>query len=155
MLHASPVKIVIDIREASHPRVTGKGQWTRGFLRELATRGGIELVGVCDTASDLGIPTRVIPGSGLAWHYRVARWLAREKPGDLYVSPTSYLVPALLGSRFPCLPIVHDLIAFRREPHDKRAQLIERLTLGRAARTAAHVWTVSDSSREDLLKRYS
>ncbi len=148
-----PVKIVIDVREAFRPRVTGKGRWTLGFLRELAGRD-VEILAVSDESVDAGVPLTVIDGKGLRWHRAVARWLSTERPGDLYVSPTSYVVPFLLRGRFPCAPVVHDLIAFRGEPHDRRATLIERFTLGRSARSAAAVFTVSESTRRDLLARY-
>ncbi len=144
---------MIDIREAFRPRITGKGRWTRGFLRELA-KHGVDVLGVSDVPADADVPTAVIEGRGFAWHRAVTRWLLHKRPGDLYVSPTSYLVPFLLGGRFPCAPVVHDLIAFRGEPHDRKATLIERLTLGRAVRTATNVFVVSESTKRDLLVRY-
>ncbi len=149
------MKIVIDIREAFRPRVTGKGQWLRGFLRELRTHTEIEILGVSDVpASDAGFPVHVISVSGLRWHLRVAQWLKKDRPADLYLSPTSYLVPAIVGAAFPCVPVVHDLIAFRGEPHDRKAQLIERFTIRRAVMNARHVVTISESSRLDLVTKF-
>ena len=71
-----------------------------------------------------------------------------------YVSPVSYIVPSLLGSRVPCIPIVHDLIAFRHEPHDLKAMGVERLTLGKVVRSARHICVVSTATKIDLLTRY-
>ncbi len=84
----------------------------------------------------------------------MAREVSSSPDIAAYVSPTSYLVPFLLPRRVPCVPVVHDLIAFRHEPHERKAQLIERLTLGRVVRRAAGVLTVSEATKADLLARY-
>jgi glycosyltransferase involved in cell wall biosynthesis len=52
------------------------------------------------------------------------------------------------------VPVVHDLIAFRGEPHDRKAQWIERMTLRYAAISARLICTVSEATKADLLKRY-
>lgn len=153
------MRIAIDIREACKEKKTGKGQWTAGFVRELARRN-LPVIAFTDRPipSTLSLPTslpkRIFPEKGIAWHWRVARHLRRGKEASLYVSPTSYIVPALLGKRFPMVPVVHDLIAFRGEPHDRKATLIERLTLGRAVRCAKRICTVSVTTKRDLLERY-
>lgn len=151
------IRLAIDAREALSAKRTGKGQWAYGFLRELSERADTEVIAVTDKESEAvwpGLTVRVIDQSGWRWHRAVSQWLTKERPADLYVSPTSYIVPALVGPRFPCVPVVHDLIAFRNEPHERRAQLIERLTLGRTLRHAAHVCTISEATKSDLLARY-
>lgn len=151
--------IALDAREAYGIPRTGKGQWARGFIRELMSRG-IPLTLFADAVSTDRLPVashvtlQSIPQTGIRWHLRVARMVKQERNFDFYVSPTSYIVPALLGEAKRCIPIVHDLIAFRSEPHDRRATLIERLTLGRTLRSACHICTVSESTKIDLLKQY-
>jgi len=54
----------------------------------------------------------------------------------------------------PTITLVHDLIAFRGEPHQRKAQIIERLTLRRALAQASHVCTISEATKHDLLNRY-
>src|SRR3989338_3896296 len=44
-----------------------------------------------------------------------------------------------------------DLIASRAEPHARKATFVEKLTLKRAARYATHIFTISDSTKQDLL----
>ena len=151
----------IDIREACRERPTGKGKWTQGFVRELLTRD-VRL----SLFSDASIPDAwnedvkkagahvvQLPERGLAWHRKVAGML---KPSgiDAYVSTVSYLVPSLAPRSVACIPVVHDLIAFRNEPHDRRAKFIERLTLRRALKRSARVWTVSEATKRDVLARY-
>lgn len=72
----------------------------------------------------------------------------------MFLSPTSTIVPSILPSSVACIPVVHDLIAFRREPHDRKARILEWLTLRRALRRALHVCAVSESTKRDLLGRY-
>src|SRR3989344_1544015 len=139
--------LAIDVREAVREKPTGKGVWVRGFLSELLKREiGLTLF------TDAPIPQEFLNAhvraqvcfpSGLRWHFRTASWLRHAKGIDAYLSPTSYIVPALLSGKFPCIPVVHDLIAFRDEPHDRKATLIERLTLKRAISKAPLICTVS------------
>lgn len=152
----------LDIREACRPAPAGKGVWTLGFLRELLTRP-LPLTLHTDTplspelltlAADRPEPARVIlsPARGGLWHLATARRV-RQLQAEAYLSPTSFIVPALLGQSIRCFPVVHDLIAFRREEHSSRAALIERLTFGHAVHRAAGILTVSAATRSDLLKQ--
>src|SRR3989344_4474646 len=145
--------LAIDIREATNPLKTGKGLWTKGFLDELLKRN----ISVT-TFSDRSFPSRaeeiVFPGGGLAWHMRVASELTKKSITH-YLSPTSYIVPALSEARCKTFPVVHDLIAFRSEPHDRKATFIERMILGRAVRRATGVLTVSDTTKKDLIDRFA
>ena len=150
--------LAIDVREACRPKRTGKAQWTYGFVSELVRRGEPLLL-----LTDVQIPAEWnapsvqvhrITRTGMWWHVAAVSFLQQSKNIRCYVSPTSYIVPALLGSSVPHILVVHDLIAFRAERHNVRATIVERLTLGRAVRHAAHVLTVSESTKRDLLARY-
>lgn len=153
----------IDIREACRPTPAGKGVWTRGFLQELLNRPvGLTLHTDVSLPPDLQVavgartePTDVLisPARHGLWHLHTARRL-RTTRAEAYVSPTSFLVPALVGTRVACFPVVHDLIAFQRDEHSTRAAAIERLTLGRALATARGVLTISAATKSDILKRY-
>jgi len=91
---------------------------------------------------------------GLWWHLDIAKQLRRMPEINLYLSPTSYVVPFLLGRSRPYAVVVHDLIAFRDEPHDRKARFIERVTLRRAVMCASHVFVISSATKHDLLKRF-
>jgi glycosyltransferase involved in cell wall biosynthesis len=80
--------------------------------------------------------------------------LRRSHAPLLYFSPTSYIVPFLMGRSVPVIPLVHDLIAFRKEPHDRKAQWIERWTLRRVLSVAHHICAISTATKNDLLARY-
>lgn len=150
----------IDVREACRSQRTGKGQWTYAFVTEFLSRN-IPCTLYTDTnlpdewESALHCKTVKIHARGLRWHFLVARHVRSDKALTGYLSPTSYLVPWLLGSRVRTYPVVHDIIAFRNEPHDWRATLIERLTLARVLKHATHIFTVSDATKSDILQRFS
>ncbi len=149
--------LVIDVREACRPNRTGKAQWTHGFVSELLRRKiPVTLFTDADIPSEwLKTACGVIriPGKGLRWHWNVLQWL-RNHSGVTYVSPVSTIVPAFVPRSVRCIPVIHDLIAFMDEPHDRKAKLIERLTLPRAVRRAHHLCTISESTKRDLLRRY-
>lgn len=148
----------IDVREACRTQRTGKGQWVYGFVNELCTRN-------CDFTLLTDAPppphwveaareVRVFP-SGIRWHLRAARFLRNNPAVDFYLSPTSFIVPCLLGSKANVIPVIHDLIAFRDDPHAVKAKYIERLTLRRTLRTSRHVVAISNATKQDLLQQYS
>ncbi|MBP9750515.1 MAG: glycosyltransferase family 4 protein [Candidatus Peribacteraceae bacterium] len=158
------MRLHVDVREACRPRPAGKGVWTRGLLAELLRRP-VDLVLHTDAPlpDDLAQLATVRPvrpeivrsGGGFLWHLQTAWRLKRiMRPDDVYLSPTSFIVPALLGRSVPCVPVVHDLIAFRDDEHSGKARAIERLTLGRCLSSAKAVLTISAATRSDLLRRY-
>jgi glycosyltransferase involved in cell wall biosynthesis len=147
----------IDVREACRPKRAGKGQWTYGFVSALLERGlPLTLFTDTDLPQEWRNKTATVekvPGKGFSWHRKVAS-LVPSKGIDVYVSPTSFLVPFLLGSSFPHVPVVHDLIAFRGEPHQWKARIIEWITLKRAVAESPYVCTISNATKTDLLARY-
>ncbi len=158
------MRLHIDIREACRPRPAGKGVWTRGLLTELLKRP-IELVLHTDAPLPDDVqhladirpvrPEIIQTGGGPFWHLRTAWRLRRTaRPNDVYLSPTSFIVPALLGRSVTCVPVVHDLIAFRNDEHAGKARAIERLTLAHCLQSAQTILTISAATRSDLLRRY-
>lgn len=156
--------IGIDVREACSPVRTGKGQWTHGFVTELLKRN-IDLTLFTDAPLPEEWKTLIVSHrgvcavhknelKGLSWHRDAAAHFLKKKDMDAYLSPVSFIVPFLVGKKKKCIPVVHDLIAFRGEPHDRKAVFIERLTLKRAVKSAQLVLAVSETSRRDLLYRY-
>jgi glycosyltransferase involved in cell wall biosynthesis len=159
------MRIGIDAREAFHEEKTGKGMWTYHVIQELSKRDSTltlfveEGQKVPDAFSHWSL-SRALPRGisafprGLRWHFAVAKHLRKEKNCDLYLSPTSYLVPRILGKKFPCGIVVHDLIAFESEPHDAKAKILERLTLPKVLQTAIHIFSVSEATKRELLVRF-
>ncbi|MDD5041457.1 MAG: glycosyltransferase family 1 protein [Candidatus Peribacteraceae bacterium] len=149
--------LAIDCREALSEKPTGKARWAHCFLTELLTRTlPVLLLGNRDLPSAWQVPhvRSVVLPSGMRWHLHAARLLNARHRELTYFSPTSYIVPFLAGGALPTIPLVHDLIAFRGEPHQRKAQMIERLTLRRALAQSCHVCTVSEATKHDLLNRY-
>ncbi len=156
------MRLWIDVREACKERKTGKGQWTLRCVDALLHRSDVRITLVTDR--DIPVQwnerpgyagTRIIPHTGFFWHLAVARLLRRERSAiDCYLSPTSFIVPFLVGRSVHVVPVVHDLIAFKNEPHDRKARMIERMTLPRALRTAKMVCAVSDATAALLRERF-
>jgi len=144
------MKIAIDAREAFDSHKAGKGQWTKGFLDEILSRHH-DITVLADERCDR--KGSVIFPSGLSWHWKVARFV-RDGHFDLYISPTSFIVPTLLSSRVPIALVIHDLIAFQAESHNKKATFIERLLLSRALKNSKYICTTSESTKQDLLERF-
>lgn len=153
-------RLAIDVREACRKQKTGKGQFTIGLVDELLRRR-MPLTLVTDDEIPLLWKNHQcvvvqIAGRGLRWHCNTLRWL-RRNPGVTYLSPVSYIVPTFAPRSVRTVTVVHDLIAFLGEPHDRKALLIERILLPLLLRRKAsrsHICTSSDATKRDLLARY-
>ncbi len=150
------VHLAVDIRAACEPQRTGKGQWTLSFCKELLVREHRVTLLAQDGApipSELsGAAVRMLPG-GVRWH-GAARKVVRELRPDVALFPTSFIVSAFSSPHDRTAILVHDMVAFSRGSHDRRAQWIERLTLPRALRQATLRFALSEATREELLKRF-
>jgi alpha-1,3-rhamnosyl/mannosyltransferase len=151
------MRIAIDVREVCRPQITGKGAWARGCLQVLLQEQSHQFLLLTDSPlpanfSGANVTTHLFK-HGPGWHFRAAKFLKQEHP-DVVLCPTSYLIPAILHQSVPCVPIVHDLIAFQREPHNRKAKILERALLPRALRRAAHVLCISESTKHDILERF-
>ena len=156
ILDCSSMNIAIDVREALKPKITGKGAWVRGCVTELIKRDHeFTLLSAGEVPEAWKKPnvTIVVLPHGAIWHFKAASFLKKHKP-DLYLSPTSFIVPSLLGKKVPYTPVIHDLIAFRREPHDWKATLIEQMLMKRTLANAKHIYCISKATKKDLLTKF-
>ena len=128
------MKIGIDIRSAGGQK-TGKGWFTfniaRGLLKIdhdnqyiLYTDGGI-----AGFEEFKNVEMRVVESRGLFWHRAVAKDVVESRL-DYFIAPSSYIVPSMLphfnkvGAPKVIL-VVHDLVAFLFNTHQKKAALID------------------------------
>lgn len=142
--------MIIDAREAFRAKRAGKGQWTAGFLRELQSRS-VDLTILAD--SDCTLSSAVRFPKNARWHLHATQY-ALQSSADIYISPTSFIVPFLLRNHMKCVPVVHDLIAFQNEPHNTKAKLIERLLLKNIISNSQCICTVSAATKADLLVQF-
>jgi alpha-1,3-rhamnosyl/mannosyltransferase len=85
------------------------------------------------------------------WNVRAG--LTAHRTSDVFFSTNSYLTAWF--TRSPTALNVFDMIAWEApESAQKRAARIERLTIRRALRRAAHVFCNSEATRRDLLNRF-
>ncbi len=149
------MRIWIDGRSACKAQKTGKGQWTLRLVEHLFDRLPLT---VCMDDGEIPLQWKGHENciqrfaSGPGWHWDIVKTLKQER--GMYLSPTSFLVPAIAAASIPCIPVIHDLIAFQREPHQWKAKIIERCTLPRALRHSRHILALSTSTRNDLLARF-
>lgn len=142
----------IDAREAAD-KPAGKGRYVLELLKRLpaALPDGELSFFVGAEKPDIALPEHAawetIIGSGIGWHRAAAKHANAHC--DAYFSTTSYLTPRWL--RIPYALMVHDLISFQPGgTAQRRARLIERATLRRAADHAAAIITNSQQTADDL-----
>ena len=149
------MRIIADAREAFRPFPTGKGVWTRGIIQVLLRRNvPLTLLSDVPPPSSLGGCGIMITGTGIQWHINVALRLLRYREPVVYFSPTSFIVPWILGARVPCVVAVHDLVVFHGMRHARKAFLLERLLFPRIVRRAHRICTVSKATAKDLRLRF-
>ena len=150
------MRIGIDARAASEV-TAGRGRYVRELLRNLSdlNSGHTFLLYARTRWEEVRLDDRfrwrLIQAWDPLWHLRAARAANREC--DVYLSTNSYLTAWFL--RKPSVIVVFDMIAFdQRLRPQRRASLIERVTLRPAARRAAAIIAISESTRRDLVARH-
>ncbi|MEK7146386.1 MAG: glycosyltransferase family 1 protein [Patescibacteria group bacterium] len=146
------IQIGIDIREA-RPEGAGKGRYTEELTKALIKRApkGVKFFLFTDQPHpDFTEDQILIPGKGMSWHLNLRKFLKKSSL-DFYLSPTSFIVPALLSGGPKMAIVVHDMIAFLfPKTHARFPTLVEKLTLGKAIKNAQLILTVSESTWKDL-----
>ncbi len=149
------MSIGIDIRHACRRERTGKGQWVYGFVQELLRRPSpTVLIADSPPPEEWKRATCVLLPGGSRWHLTAFSYLGRHPEITHWFSPTSFILPAFAKVPEHRSILVHDLIAFHNEPHDRKAKLMERALLPRALRRATHIFTVSETTKRDLMLRF-
>ncbi len=153
------MKIAIDIRTAGGER-TGKGWYTFHIvsnLLQIDTKNSYILYtnkGVAGFEQYKNAKMKIMDHPSAIWHMKVAKDVGSEG-ADIFFSPSSYITPALMPKTVKTILTVHDLVAFLfPNTHNKKATLIEKITLKRALKKSAHVVTVSQNTKKDLLKKF-
>src|SRR5690606_10512725 len=88
------------------------------------------------------------------WHRSVGKRLKKDG-AETFFAALSY--QSALWNRVPTVTVVHDLAVFRLAhfAHNRKAQIVERLTLRRCIAKSARVVAVSQSTKRDLLELMS
>jgi glycosyltransferase involved in cell wall biosynthesis len=145
--------IAIDARAAAEVPA-GRGRYVRELLRALAARDDAHRYLLYarrrwEEPLDERFQWRERELPDAVWHAEAARNATREC--DVFLATNSYVTPWFLG--IPTALVVHDLIPFQKGIHaNRRAALIERLTIRRALRRATTIVCDSYSTRDDLVR---
>ncbi len=153
------MKIAIDIRDACGEK-TGKGWYTFNLVHELL-KADIENEYLLYTNKKTkefsqykNTTLKFVEGKGLWWHFKALKAIKSEK-ADIFIAPTSYIIPALAPKSLKTFVVVHDLVAFLfPENHNKKAVIIEKFTLKRAVNKCAQVIAVSQNTKNDLVAKF-
>jgi glycosyltransferase involved in cell wall biosynthesis len=150
------VIIGIDARAAAEVEA-GRGRVVRELLPALGTLPDQhEYLLYCRTplaelALDSRFRWREVDAGDPLWHLRTAR--SANRSCDVFFSTNSYLTAWL--TRVPTVVLIYDLVAFVPGARaQRRAKLIEQVTIGRAVRRAASLICISEATRSDLVERF-
>jgi glycosyltransferase involved in cell wall biosynthesis len=147
--------IGIDARAATEVGA-GRGRVVRELLRALSARSDGHRY-ICyardawDDPLDARFRWRLSRTPDPLWHVRTAQAAGRHC--DVFLSTNSYLT--VLLTRAASVAIVYDLAVFDRETlPNRRAQIIEYLTLGAAVRRSRGLACISKATADELVGRY-
>ncbi|MCD6109387.1 glycosyltransferase family 4 protein [bacterium] len=154
------MKIGVDIRGTVNEKA-GKGYYAFHLVKALLSlNNGNKYILYSNKSIDSydnfkNATVKIIDKKGLFWHKKVLSDAYKENL-EIFIAPTSYIIPALHNpNKIKVLMAVHDLIAFLYpENHNKKAVLIEKLTLGQALKKIKKVLSVSENTKKDLINRF-
>jgi len=153
------MKIAIDIRSTLGNKA-GKGWYTYQLVKALLQLDSQNkyILYTRDPQKDFlefkNAEQRQIKSSGLLWHIRVARDLKNIK-ADVFLAPSSYIIPAMIPKSVKSIIMIHDLIALLfPQNHNFKAGFIEKLTLKAAINKADQIISVSNNTKQDLISHF-
>jgi len=147
-------RVGVDAREICD-RPAGKGQYLIRLLTEwLQTKPFSLTLYIADgqevPSTIVGADVVAVKARGLLWHRAVGRRLGTDGV-EVFFASQSYL--SALFNRVPTVTVVHDLAIFQKAQYsnNRKAQLVERLTMKRAVRASAKVIAVSEATKRDIV----
>lgn len=155
------MKIAFDIRGVYGDR-GGKGVWTANVLKSILNQDRENEYVLYTNKEDEteyhyfpNVRVIRIGGRGIFWHMAFYRAMLRDHI-DVLIATESYIVPFLHDpSKLSVALVVHDLVAFKSPArHQRRATLIEKVTLRPAVKKSRWIFTVSQYTKKDLIQRF-
>lgn len=153
------MRIAIDIRAAAGQK-TGKGFYTSSLVHALLNLDSQnEYLLYTDKpqpefAEYPNATERLVESKGIRWHFAALKDIKKQNV-DLFIAPSSYIIPALTPKELKTVMVVHDLVAFLfPQKNNKKAMIIERTTLKKASQKAYKIVTVSENTKKDLLEKF-
>ncbi|MEK7547756.1 MAG: glycosyltransferase family 1 protein [Patescibacteria group bacterium] len=154
------MKIAVDIRSASGEKA-GKGWFTFYIIKNLLEQDQENHYLLYAQNKTPGFDKyknaqiKVINSKGILWHYKTAKDIQKEE-ADIFIAPTSYIIPVLLPKSIKTILVVHDLVAFfYPRAHNKKAAFIERFLLKTALKKAQKVIAVSKNTKNDIIQKFN
>ncbi|MEK7672719.1 MAG: glycosyltransferase family 1 protein [Patescibacteria group bacterium] len=154
------MRIAIDIRAAGGAKA-GKGWYTFNLVQELLKLDKEnEYIlyakdGIAGFQQYKNATLKLIDKRGYFWHRAVAKDIVKEEC-EVFFAPSSYIIPAILPKFIKTIVTVHDLVVYLFPlSHNKKAVFLERIFLRRAVKRAAHILTVSQNTKHDLLEKFT
>lgn len=144
----------IDAREAFADRRTGKGQWTRKIIDELMMRNEYSLVLLVHKPlqGDYAKFAKVLPAG---WRYFFAlRRILKRSNAKILLSPTSFLSALFAPKAVQLVSVVHDTIAWQKDPHQLKARIMEKTLFPILLTKKPILVTVSGATKQDLLQLF-
>ena len=156
------MKIALDIRGV-YGKGGGKGVWTTNALKSILNldrQNDYYLYTNTEDETEFRFFPNVhvlrIQGKGFLWHWRLYKTLLKDKI-DILISTESYIIPFIHDpQKLKVALVVHDLVAFKSPAkHQRKATIIEHITLKGAVKKSKWIFTVSEYTKKDLIHKYS
>lgn len=152
--------IGIDVREGAKQHRAGKGEYVYQLVSQLILHAEHRFVLFTDT--DLpsvwqqpNVEARIYQAPAMFWQLWVVGYLTFLRPVDVYFSPTSLIVPALVR-RVPVVVSIMDFVSFLFPVrHNLKTVILEKLWMGLALKAAQAIVAISEQTKQDAIKLFN
>ncbi|MBU1092630.1 glycosyltransferase family 4 protein [Patescibacteria group bacterium] len=151
--------IGIDVREGIKKSRAGKGEYVYQVVSELIKAGQHQFVLFSDQPIPLewervNVKTKIWLMHPIWW--QILAWLYLEfvHPIDVYFSPTSLIVPALVRG-VPVVTAVMDFVSFLFPvTHNAKSVLLEKMWMRPALACSRRIIAISEATKRDAIKLF-
>lgn len=151
------MRIGIDVRAALGKKA-GKGEYVYNLIKTFAKIDSHNrFILYTNRDFNFNLPynfkKQIVKLPSILWHLNVLYRLWFKDKTDVFLATTSLIIPALGFKR--CVTVIFDLVSFLKiAKHQKKAALVEKLTLKRALNKSKKIIAISQNTKQDIIKLF-
>ena len=151
--------IGIDAREGVREHRAGKGEYVYQLVSQLIRHSEHQFVLFIDADPPSSWMQPNVRGVGwktgaILWQLKMWWYLETSRPVDVYFSPTSLILPALLR-RVPVVTALMDFVSFIfPNQHNLKSVILEKMWMRRALKSSRELIAISESTKQDAMKLF-
>lgn len=152
--------IGIDVREGIEPHRAGKGEYVYQLVSRLILHNEHQFILLADAPLPtewrrVNVTAKICSAPAWLWQLWAVGYLEFRRPVEVYFSPTSLIVPALVR-HIPVVTAIMDFVSFLFPiRHNAKTVILEKLWMRPALQHSREIIAISECTKQDAIKLFN